>query len=106
MSNRIEMLKKALEKDPTNPLGLFGLASEYFKKGDYTDAVELLEKYLELHDDEGSAYRMLAQCYTNIGELEKAIETYEKGIEQAAKYNHPSMVEEFRQEIDQLKMML
>ena len=106
MTDRIEMLRKALERDPNNPLGLYGLASEYFKNQQYTDAVEILEKYLELHEDEGSAYRMLAQCYTNIGEIEKAIETYEKGIEKAAKFNHQSMVDEFRQEIEQLKMMI
>ncbi len=106
MTDRIEMLKKALEKDPNNPLGLYGLASEYFKNQMFTDAIEILEKYLELHEDEGSGYRMLAQCYTNIGEIEKAIETYEKGMEKAAKFNHPTMVEEFKQEIEQLKMMI
>ncbi len=106
MTDRINMLKKALEKDPNNPLGLYGLASEYFKNQMFTEAIEVLEKYLQLHEDEGSGYRMLAQCYTNIGEIEKAIETYEKGVEKAAKFNHPTMVEEFRQEIEQLKMMM
>ncbi len=106
MTDRIDMLKRALEKDPNNPLGLYGLASEYFKNQMYTEAIEILEKYLELHEDEGSAYRMLAQCYSNIGEIEKAIETYEKGMEKAAKFNHPTMVEEFRQEIEQLKTMI
>ena len=106
MTDRIDTLKKALEKDPNNPLGLYGLAFEYFKNRQYTDAVEILERYLELHEDEGSGYRMLAQCYANIGEIEKAIETYEKGIEQATKFKHKSMVEEFKLKIEQLKMML
>ncbi|NPA51953.1 MAG: tetratricopeptide repeat protein [Aquificae bacterium] len=106
MTDRIKTLKKALEKDPTNKLGLFGLANEYFKEGMYKEAIETLEKYLTLHEDEGSAYRVLAQSYINLGEIEKAIQTYEKGIQQALKYNHSTMAQEFRQEIDQLKMML
>ncbi len=106
MTDRIEALKKALEKDPTNKLGLFGLANEYFKEGMYKECIETLEKYLSLHEDEGSAYRVLAQSYVNLGDIEKAIETYEKGIQQALKYNHPTMAQEFKQEIEQLKMML
>ncbi len=106
MTDRIQALKKALEKDPTNKLGLFGLANEYFKEGMYKECIETLEKYLSLHEDEGSAYRVLAQSYANIGDIEKAIETYEKGIQQALKYNHPTMAQEFQQEIEQLKMML
>ncbi|HIE58733.1 MAG TPA: tetratricopeptide repeat protein [Persephonella sp.] len=106
MSERIESLKKALESDPNNPLGNFGLGMEYFKQGDYENAIIYLNKYLSLHDDEGAGYRTLAQCYVNLGEIEKAIETYERGIQQATKYNHPSMVEEFKQEIETLKSML
>jgi len=48
----------------------------------------------------------LAQCYINIGDIEQAIETYERGIEKARKYNHPTMVEEFKQEIERLKTMI
>ncbi len=104
--SRIEALKKALEKDPNNPLGNFGLAMEYYNQGDYTNAIKYLEKYLSLHEDEGAAYRTLAQCYLNLGDIEKAIESYEKGIKQAAKFNHPTMVQEFTQEIETLKSML
>ncbi len=106
MSDKIEMLKKALEKDPNNPLGLYGLAMEYFKEGDYENAIVYLKKYLSLHDDEGAGYRTLAQCYVNLGDIENAIESYQRGIEAAAKYNHPTMVSEFQQEIETLKSML
>ncbi|RMA93136.1 tetratricopeptide repeat protein [Hydrogenothermus marinus] len=106
MSDRINSLKKALEKDPNNPLGLYGLAMEYYKQGDYENAIIYLKKYLALHDDEGAGYRTLAQCYVNLGDYENAIEAYERGIEKATKYNHPTMVAEFQQEIEQLKSML
>jgi len=104
--DRLEMLKKALEKDPNNPLGLYGLANEYLKLGNFDEAAKLLEKYLSLHEDEGAAYRALAKCYINLGRLEDAIKTYERGIEQASKFKHASMKKEFQQEIEILKMKL
>jgi tetratricopeptide (TPR) repeat protein len=104
--DRIEMLKKALEKDPNNPLGLYGLANEYLKQENYEEAAKLLEKYLSLHEDQGAGYRALAKCYVNLGKLEDAIKTYEKGIEQATKFKHSSMKKEFQQEIEILKMKL
>jgi tetratricopeptide (TPR) repeat protein len=104
--DRIEQLKKALEKDPNNPLGLYGLALELYKQGLYEDAIVYFKKYLSLYEDQGAAYRTLAQCYINIGDIEQAIETYERGIEKARKYNHPTIVEEFKQEIERLKTMI
>ncbi len=104
--NRINELKKALEKNPDNPLGLYGLAVELFKAKKYDEALLYLNKYLSIHEDEGAAYRLLAQCYLNIGDIEKAIESYEKGIEQAKKFNHQSMVDEYTQEIETLKTLL
>ncbi len=106
MRERIETLKRALEKDPNNPLGLYGLALELFKEKRYDEAILYLHKYIDIHEDEGAAYRLLAQSYLNIGDVEKAIEYYQKGIEQAKKFNHQSMVEEFSQEIENLKGML
>ncbi|SNZ11412.1 Tetratricopeptide repeat-containing protein [Persephonella hydrogeniphila] len=104
--NRVDILKRALEKDPDNPLGLYGLALELFKERRYDEAILYLHRYLDLHEDEGAAYRLLAQSYLNIGDIEKAIEFYQKGIEQAKKFNHSSMVEEYRQEIENLKEMI
>ncbi|NPA58022.1 MAG: tetratricopeptide repeat protein [Aquificae bacterium] len=106
MENRINVLKKALEKDPDNPLGLYGLAVELFKEKRYDEAILYLHKYLEKHQDEGSAYRLLAQSYARIGNLEKAVEYYKKGIEKAEKHNHPSMVKEFELEIKNLQERL
>ncbi|WP_456401020.1 tetratricopeptide repeat protein [Persephonella sp.] len=103
MSDRIDMLKKALEKDPENPLGLYGLAMEYIKEGNYKEAVIYLTKYLSKYDDQGAGYRAIAQCYIKLGDLEKAIEFYQRGIEQAKKYKHASMEKEFSQEIEILK---
>ncbi|RUM49756.1 MAG: hypothetical protein DSY47_03075, partial [Hydrogenothermus sp.] len=58
---------------PKFPNGLLGSFSRaFFKQGDYENAIIYLTKYLSLHDDEGAGYRTLAQCYVNLGEIEKA----------------------------------
>lgn len=104
--NRIDELKKALEKNPNNPLGLYGLALELYKSERYQEAIVEFLKYLSIYDDQGAAYRALAQCYLNIGDIQKAIETLETGIQKALKYNHPTMAQEFKEEIERLRQML
>jgi len=106
MENRIEMFKTILEKDPDNPLGLYGLAVELFKEKRYDEAILYLHRYLGKHEDEGAAYRLLAQSYVGIGDIERAVEYYRKGIEKAKKHNHSSMVKEFQLEIQNLKERL
>lgn len=104
--SRIDELKKALEKNPNNPLGLYGLALELYKAERYQEAIVEFLKYLNIYDDQGAAYRTLAQCYLNLGEIQKAIETLETGVQKAIKYNHPTMAQEFKEEIERLKQML
>lgn len=97
---RIAQLRALIEKDPNNPLGRYGLANEYFKSEMYEDAIEEIEEYLQLKDDEGAVYRMLAECYMRTGNIENAKESYAKGIEAANRHGHPSMAEEFEESIE------
>ena len=97
---RIEQLRALIEKDPNNPLGRYGLANEYFKSEMYEDAIDEIEEYLQLKDDEGAVYRMLAECYMRTGNVENAKEAYAKGIQAANRHGHPSMAEEFEEAIE------
>ena len=97
---RIEQLKILKMKDPSNPLGRYGLANEYYKSEMYQEAIEEIEEYLQLKDDEGAVYRMLAECYLRTGNTENAKEAYAKGIEAANRHGHPSMAEEFEEAIE------
>ncbi len=98
----IEYFKNLLEKDPDNPMAHYSLAQQFYKKGNYQEALSHLQRYLELQEDEGAGYRLLASIYVNLGMPEKAKEALEKGIQQALKYNHPSMAEEFRNWLSEL----
>ncbi|RME08661.1 MAG: hypothetical protein D6804_07080, partial [Aquificota bacterium] len=64
-----------------------------------------MERYLSLKEDEGAGYRILAKCYEELGDYSKAIQVLQEGIQKALKYKHPSMAEEFRSWVEQLKSL-
>lgn len=100
MQDRIEVFEQMLAADPENTMVLFGLAKEYEKAGDHQKVIELLESYLSKADDEGNAYGTLAQAYLAVGRRDKAIETYQKGIDVSLAHGHPSMANEYQMTLD------
>lgn len=102
MQNRIEIFKQMLESDPSNSMVMFGLAKEYEKLGETQEVISLLEKYLQIADDEGNAYGALAKAYDKQGNREKAIEAYQKGIEVSMAHGHPTMAGDYKFALDML----
>jgi tetratricopeptide (TPR) repeat protein len=100
MQNRIDVFEQMLVDDPGNTMVMFGLAKEYEKTGHYDKVIDLLESYLQWADDEGNAYGVLANAYLKTGHLEKAAETYKKGIDVSMAHGHPSMANEYRMTLD------
>jgi predicted Zn-dependent protease len=94
--SRIEVFEQMLVNDPRNTSVLFGLAKEYEKAGRNQELIETLTRYIEVADDEGNAYGMLARAYELAGDRVKAKETYLKGANAAGAHGHPSMAEEYR----------
>jgi len=101
-ASRIDIFKEMLVSDPVNSSILFGLAKEYEKAGQTDEMIETLERYLAISDDEGNGFGMLARAYEQAGQREKAKETYQSGIDAAARHGHPSMSEEYRQAVEGL----
>jgi len=64
------------------------------------ETIAILVQYLELADDAGAAWGMLARAYESEGDSGKAKEAYEKGIEASLAHGHPSMAEDFRFALD------
>lgn len=100
MQDRIEVFEQMLATDPDNTMVMFGLAKEYEKKGEYSRVIELLESYLGKADDEGNAYGVLGNAYLLNGARDKAIETYNRGIDVSMAHGHPSMANEYRTVLD------
>ncbi len=101
--DRLEYFKALLKDAPDNPMVHYSLAQEYYKLGDYEMAIEHMERYLNLNEDEGAAYRILAKCYEELGDFQRAVKVLQEGIERAMRNNHPSMAQEYRNWIQELQ---
>jgi predicted Zn-dependent protease len=99
-TSRIEVFEQMLGSDPDNTLALFGLAKEYEKAGRHADVIAALTKYLQLFNDEGNAYGMLAQAHEHLGNRDAARAAYVRGIEVATAHGHPSMAEDYRMTLE------
>ena len=95
-ASRIDIFKQMLSTDPANTAVLFGLAKEYEKAGRDEELIETLNRYLEVAEDEGNAFGMLAGAYERTGQKDKARDAYQLGIETAERHGHPGMAEEYR----------
>ena len=98
--SRIEVFEQMLASDPANTAVLFGLAKEYEKLGRHEEVVKTLIRYLEMTDDEGNAYGMLARAYEKLGDRAAARRAYERGIEAADAHGHPGMAEDYRMTLE------
>ena len=100
MTDRIAVFEQMLAADPENTMVMFGLAKEYEKQGRHAEVIRVLEDYLAKAEDEGNAYGVLANAYLQNDDLEKAVETYNKGIEVSMAHGHPSMANEYRMTLE------
>lgn len=99
---RIEKLRAMLEKNPDDPRAHFGLAAEYEKLELWDAAVEELQQYLAMTEDQGNAWGRLGKALLKAGRDGEARDAYARGVEQARKHQHPSMAAEFEETIAQL----
>jgi arylsulfatase A-like enzyme/Flp pilus assembly protein TadD len=85
---RIEMLRKALAKDPANPSVYYYLGGELEKAGRYDEALKLYETSVNKGIQSGKLYARIGDLHLRAGRRGEAIPYYEK----AARFN-PSDVE-------------
>jgi len=100
---RIEALVQMLASDPNDRTAHYMLGNEYFNAQMYSEAVEILDRYVQSGSDEGSAYRLLAKSYERLGQIEGARQAYRDGIVAAERHGHQPMVEEFGQALNDLE---
>lgn len=101
MSNRIDALRRMIERNPNDPRLRFGLALELEKLGEWEQVVSELQAYLALTDDEGNAWGRLGSALRRLGRDEEAKDAYRKGIEAANRHGHPSMAAEFEEILEE-----
>jgi uncharacterized protein HemY len=102
-NSRIDTLVQMLAQDPSDRTLHYMLGNEYFKAQKYSQTVEVLRRYLQSGDDEGSAYRLLAKSHERLGETEEARKVYREGIVVAERHGHQPMVDEFTEALRDLE---
>jgi len=101
-TSRIAALEEILTRDPNDTTTHYMLGNEYFKAQMYDRAVATFRRYLTLADDQGAAYRMLAQSLLRLGRFEEARQIYHDGLAAATRHGHQPMIEEYTQALKDL----
>jgi Flp pilus assembly protein TadD len=78
------------------------LGNEYFKAQKHAEAVQSLRQYLQLADDEGAAYRILAHSLERLGDFEEARRAYQEGLAAATRHGHQPLIDEYTQALRDL----
>jgi predicted TPR repeat methyltransferase len=84
-NERVLKLQGMLSKSPDDPFLLYALAMER-KKTNTSEAVELLQRVIQLDPAQCYAYFQLGQTQEIIGNLDAARSAYRDGIAAAARY--------------------
>ena len=100
--SRISVLQNLLEKDPEDAMTRYMLANELYKDGQFAEAANELEQYLKNVEDEGAAYRTLADAYLQIGKKQEAQSALRQGAQAARVYHHEGMAEEFEEKLKEM----
>lgn len=99
---RIEQLKEFLQTNPTDSFLKHALALEYIKLGDDVTARTIFEELLAHEPGYVGSYYHLGKLFERLGENEKAIEWYEKGMEVAKEKGEQHALGELRGAFEEL----
>lgn len=100
-SERLKMLKQFVDEDPANAFNWYALALEY-QHSDPSEASRLFDKLMTEFEAYLPTYYMAATHYVRQGDSEKAVRTFEKGIEIARMQGDRKTASELRSGLDEI----
>jgi Flp pilus assembly protein TadD len=77
----IDMLKKAADARPENPVLWNNLGAQYLEAKNYRDAAPALEKAVELNPSFAKAFLNLGSAYRGLREYDRAAGSYQKALQ-------------------------
>ena len=104
-NERLEALLNFLKDSPGDPFTIYGIALEYVEV-DETEAGKYFGMLLEDHPDYLPTYYKAAEFYAEMGEQEKAIEIYTRGIGLAERMKETKTLAELRNAYQDLMLEL
>lgn len=81
----MEQLLKMLDRAPKDAFLLYAVALEHKKAGDLNQAIEFLNKVVQVDPAYCYAYHQRGLAYESLGDLEAARRSYREGIDAATK---------------------
>jgi len=78
--NKLEQLLQFLDMAPHDPFSLYSIAYEYYKAGDWDEALNYFQKLRKKHPNYVGTYYHLGKLWEKLEQAENAYETYEAGI--------------------------
>jgi tetratricopeptide (TPR) repeat protein len=79
-STRLAKLLEFLQSDPNDPFVLYALATEYNTSNDTEKALDYYLKLITDHPDYVGTYYHLGKLYQKLGQIEQALDIYQKGM--------------------------
>lgn len=99
---REKMFLQVLEIDEEDTIALFGMADIYFQRKDFQASIVNLEKVISIDPKYSTAYLLLGKAYEAVVDNEKAIKTYQAGIQIASKRGDMMPANEMQSRLNQL----
>lgn len=85
IEDRLHQLQAMLQKSPDDTFLLYGLAMEYKKKEQPQNALEFLQRVIEVDPLYCYAYFQQGQVHENLGQTDAARRSYQQGIDAATR---------------------
>lgn len=82
MSSRLEILEQFFHDDPTDPFNIYALALEW-QKQNTSKALHFYSLLLDQHPEYIPTYYQLGKFYQDLNERDKALATFQQGIDHA-----------------------
>lgn len=100
--NRIEILKTAASRTPTDPFPRYGLAMEYRSSGQLAEAARAFAELLEQFPDYVPTYLMAGGNLVALDKKAEAAEIFRKGIEVAGRKGDAHARKELQAALDEI----
>jgi folate-binding protein YgfZ len=98
------MFLQVLEIDPDDALAHFGMGELLVERGSFEDAVDHLQRAIASEPTHSAAILALGHALEGLGEDQKALVTYEQGVEIAAKKGDLATAQKMQERITALAM--